>query len=579
VIEQSHLLNPIGGQQGHLVVHVVFGGHALASLNNSLTVSPDLVIETAVPFYSQNPFDVSTPYFFGGLQNLNANRHDPELSNQDAFADLAIADSIAGNQLHVFAGSPWTAEIPGVTAQTASPDDFYEYQLATPWLGRASVLPGLNLHDGADLSLAGAFAVEGRYAKQRISSAVNVGDINRDGFDDLLVTGYAEDGTTPRSWLINGPFDLHGITTVEDFASQTWTETGAPAATIPALDLNGDGQVDVVANTDTQVTITLGGADAPDLTITAATITGTVQTLSWNAGDYDGDTRSDLAILRSRSVGGQPVGGVLHVFFDVLQHPAEITLSDADVRVTSTATTGILDSLSNSAFFDVNADGYDDLLAGAATFDATTGTVADQAGRLYVLYGSGNPSVLPTDHVEILANRVVTGSGEFVVNRATGRPEQFAPGNLDTTARENWYQFTTLGDGLPGNYLEVDSPPLPLSPLAAVAAGTHIRSTSAITNGDNVAIKGGTSDGVFEFDLSPLIHLSGDAATLLESVSFDLDYTVNREDYPEKFKLAPEPDEASLLGKTSAAIGETLYFSADDPLTAPRPFILWKSEG
>src|SRR5207247_7684754 len=87
-----------------------------------------------------------------------------------------------------------------------------------------------------------------------------------------------------------------------------------------------------------------------------------------------------------------------------------------------------------------------------------------------------------------LTNRSVTGSGDFLVEKSTRRPEVFdgtAPGGLDIDGdgrndfalqpgqAERWYRFTTLGDGRGGDQITVT--PASEGPATALLRGVDAR--------------------------------------------------------------------------------------------------------
>ena len=75
---------------------------------------------------------------------------------------------------------------------------------------------------------------------------------------------------------------------------------------------------------------------------------------------------------------------------------------------------------------DVNGDRLNDLVIGAPGADILGG--GEDAGRIYVIQGSLGKVDLPEDFF-VLENASVSGSGSFVVNRGTGRPEVFQDGD------------------------------------------------------------------------------------------------------------------------------------------------------
>ncbi len=99
----------------HLVGQVFFGTSATltsmtpAEASELLFGTPGLQVETGSPLYV-SAGSLSIPdyfdYFFGPLGNANNDRHP---LTQGPLADFAIADTLAGRRLHVFAGAPLAA--------------------------------------------------------------------------------------------------------------------------------------------------------------------------------------------------------------------------------------------------------------------------------------------------------------------------------------------------------------------------------------------------------------------------------------------------------------------------------------
>ncbi len=193
--------------------------------------------------------------------------------------------------------------------------------------------------------------------------------------------------------------------------------------------------------------------------------------LTPSSGDFNGDGRADLAILEraTSSSSGLQIGGNVYFFYDVGSRltggTASIEIGTADVILTSDGS-NLINAISTTNSLDLDGDRISDLSI-AATFAASTSGLA-AAGRVYSLSGQRRQVALPTN-TAILANRTITGSGDFLADRATGVPEVLA-GKINENKTELWYKFATLGDGLPGNSLQLAS--LPDKPLAipAIAA-------------------------------------------------------------------------------------------------------------
>lgn len=204
------------------------------------------------------------------------------------------------------------------------------------------------------------------------------------------------------------------------------------------------------------VKVYLGAATIPgSLTATkqisrTGTTAGVVVTLTPTADDFDGDGAMDLAVLESvaPSAGGDPISGKTYLFWSIATKPASLTLSDADVIIDSTA--GTIDRISTSPSVDINDDGKSDLLLASTTADFTpagSSPIAD-VGRIFVAYGGSAKRSVPTT-ATVISNDSISGAGSFLY----GSPGQFIsqPGVLPAETGEQWFQFSTLGEGLPGD--------------------------------------------------------------------------------------------------------------------------------
>ena len=63
----------------------------------------------------------------------------------------------------------------------------------------------------------------------------------------------------------------------------------------------------------------------------------------------------------------------------------------------------------------------------------------------------GYPITPPPAIFEVIENASIPGSGSFVVDRGTGRPE------VIQSPHDRWWKFSTLGDGQGGNYIRLSS--------------------------------------------------------------------------------------------------------------------------
>jgi hypothetical protein len=222
------------------------------------------------------------------------------------------------------------------------------------------------------------------------------GDVNGDGFDDLIAGAYSEntangdlsgqvkvffgsetgfDPTTP-DWIINGEFP-------GDRLGYSVSSAG---------DVNGDGFDDVLigAHWYSQEISGRGkaylfyGSKTGLSSIPAWTKTGT-QTEEYlgihvtTAGDVNGDGFSDIAISSRGFDNVEPDEGRIYVF-----HGSSSGLSNTADWMAESNQTGSLFGVWLNSLGDVNGDGFDELAVGA--YDYSNGQTGE--GAVFVWYGS-----------------------------------------------------------------------------------------------------------------------------------------------------------------------------------------------
>jgi hypothetical protein len=229
----------------------------------------------------------------------------------------------------------------------------------------------------ADLTaLSGGFAINGTVANERIgysglpTGAVNVGDVNGDGYDDFMISAL---GT--NHYVVYG---RPGLTTVE-LSSMS-----------------------VVGNTDGFILAGGGGAG----------------TTSARAGDLNGDGLNDIIV----QVGSN---SAYVVYGNTATSPGTVTLTSlaatAGFKINTTNTTANTTQASPSFVGDVNGDGYDDVLF----------NFSDSAGSgNFLLYGGSGMSTMtlpagltgtfsngffikPVDTTTVSGGQIATMSGDF----------------------------------------------------------------------------------------------------------------------------------------------------------------------
>lgn len=204
-------------------------------------------------------------------------------------------------------------------------------------------------------------------------SLAALGDVNGDGFDDVLIGG------TGGGYLFFGP--IYGNTDLSH-ADVVFATSGI-ASVASAGDVNGDGNNDVLVGSGRNVRLIPGPFDeTTSFPAAQATLNGSAgldyrRFKAVGAGDVNADGYDDVLIGTSFLVveeDCQPsllrdcshYEGETHIFFGPLN--GTLLLSDADASLI-----GEDGGHQVAAAGDFNADGFDDILVGMSRFDSCSG--------------------------------------------------------------------------------------------------------------------------------------------------------------------------------------------------------------
>ena len=279
------------------------------------------------------------------------------------------------------------------------------------------------------------------YTGGHVSSA---GDVNGDGYDDVIIGAYGSDVTASnagQSFVVFGsaapfaasfdPTDLDGV---NGFAiNGALTSDIAGIRVSDAGDVNNDGFDDVIIGaygadpngSKSGTSYVVYGSDAPfDPSIDLASLDGSngfaingigFEDLSGSfvssAGDINGDGIDDIMIgaLLADPNGASAAGETYVVFGSDTPFAASIEVSDLDGTNGFTLNGVNANDQSGgslAAAGDINGDGFDDILIGAFRGDPN-GT---DSGEAYVVFGSDTPF----DNSMDLSS--LDGSNGFVIN-------------------------------------------------------------------------------------------------------------------------------------------------------------------
>ncbi|MDP3970091.1 MAG: VCBS repeat-containing protein [bacterium] len=262
--------------------------------------------------------------------------------------------------------------------------------------GQASKFTGTNVLSST------AVKFTGEAIAQHIGvSIAGAGDINNDGYDDILIGSHWQNTKTGATYVVYGQSaDLSGgdLGTVADAKITGEAINNRFGNTVaPAGDLNNDGYDDFVVGASEIGTY--GGAvyifygksaqftDGGVLARATAKISPeeTYDGLGYtmNNADLNNDGYDDLLVGSTEGQIGDSIDHGMYVFYGKSANFANINASTADAKFTvADAGTNVFYYVGSSG--DINKDGYDDIIVGVK--DKVVSSV--DTGAAFVFYGS-----------------------------------------------------------------------------------------------------------------------------------------------------------------------------------------------
>ncbi len=286
------------------------------------------------------------------------------------------------------------------------------------------------------------------YAGEAVAGA---GDVNADGFDDILVGARGTDGagsSAGSAYLVMGPVSTD-LTLPFDTTELTGVARGDYAgwAVGSAGDVNADGYDDILVGAVAEDSggtsagaaylmlgpVSAGSLSSADLTLTGAS---SGDKAGWSvacAGDTDADGHDDIIVGAPYVDGVDTDTGAAYLLLGSGLGTGSASIATADATLEGQAWDELA-GWSVAGAGDVDADGYDDVLVGAPG----ESTVGSEAGAAYLLYGPVHSTALSSADVIFEAEGSPACVGVSVASAgdmdANGHDDVFIGAECETSA-------------------------------------------------------------------------------------------------------------------------------------------------
>jgi hypothetical protein len=305
-----------------------------------------------------------------------------------------------------------------VGAINADPNGIANVGASYVVFGRAGNTTSISLSDIASGTSTLGFAINGGSVGAAFIDNVGIsvssaGDVNNDGFDDLIVGANTSNiSGSGASFVVFGKADGAAVN-LSAIVSGTYTrgfvingvsgQNNLGHSVSSAGDVNNDGLDDVIVGTNNSSASYVVFGKTNNTAVNPSTlgtggfaITGSGVTSVSSAGDVNGDGLDDV-ILGSQSMNGQ--AGASYVVFGKNNNTTAVNLSTLGTQgfVIIGKEGGDYSGGSVNSAGDVNGDGLDDLIVGARYADRNG---QPNIGVSYVVFGKTNNTAVNLSDVE-----------------------------------------------------------------------------------------------------------------------------------------------------------------------------------